>query len=51
VAEKQWSGAQGLQLTPRIQLTIALQACLPILKLGLDWYDGWVGIVVYPAIS
>ena len=48
VAEKQWSGAQGLQLTPRIQLTIALQACLPILKLGLDWYDGWVGIVVYP---
>lgn len=48
IAEKQWSGAQGLQLTPRIQLTIALQACLPILKLGLDWYDGWVGIVVYP---
>ena len=48
VAEKQWSGAQGLQLTPRIQLTIALQACLPILKLGLDWYEGWVGIVVYP---
>ena len=48
IAEKQWSGAQGLQLTPRIQLTIALQACLPILHLGLDWYDGWVGIVVYP---
>ncbi|MDP2826707.1 MAG: zinc-dependent peptidase [Sulfuritalea sp.] len=48
IAEKQWSGAQGLQLTPRIQLTIALQACLPILHLGLDWYAGWVGIVVYP---
>ena len=48
IAEKQWSGAQGLQLTPRIQLTIALQACLPILQLGLGWYDGWVGIVVYP---
>ena len=48
VAEKQWSGAQGLQLTPRIQLTIALQACLPVLQLGLDWYEGWVGIVVYP---
>jgi Mlc titration factor MtfA (ptsG expression regulator) len=44
------SGAarKGLQLTPRIQLTIALQACLPILHLGLDWYAGWVGIVVYP---
>jgi len=48
IAEKQWSGAQGLQLTPRIQLTIALQACLPILHLGLAWYAGWVGIVVYP---
>ena len=48
IAEKQWSGAQGLQLTPRMQLTIALQACLPILHLGLDWYAGWVGIVVYP---
>ena len=48
IAEKQWSGAQDLQLTPRIQLAIALQACLPILHLGLDWYAGWVGIVVYP---
>jgi Mlc titration factor MtfA (ptsG expression regulator) len=48
IAEKQWSGAQGLHLTPRIQLGIALQACLPILHLGLDWYAGWVGIVVYP---
>ena len=48
IAEKQWSGAQGLHLTPRIQLAIALQACLPILHLGLDWYAGWVGIVVYP---
>jgi hypothetical protein len=48
IAEKQWSGAQGLHLTPRIQLTIALQACLPILHLGLVWYAGWIGIVVYP---
>lgn len=48
IASKQWSGARGLELTPRIQLTIALQACLPVLKLGLDWYDDWVGVVVYP---
>ncbi|MFA4969431.1 MAG: M90 family metallopeptidase [Sulfuritalea sp.] len=48
IAEKQWSGAQGLHLTPRIQVAIALQACLPILHLGLGWYEGWVGIVVYP---
>jgi len=48
IASKQWSGAQGLQLTRPIQLSIALQACLPILNLGLDWYRGWLGIVVYP---
>lgn len=48
IATKEWTGAQGLQLTPRIQLAIALQACLPILHLGLDWYAGWVGIIVYP---
>ncbi len=48
IATKEWNAAGGLQLTPAIQLSIALQACLPILNLGLDWYDGWVGIVVYP---
>ncbi len=48
IADKEWSAAPGLQLTARIQLSIALQACLPILNLGLDWYRGWVGIVVYP---
>lgn len=48
IAAKEWNGAGGLTLTPAIQLSIALQACLPILNLGLDWYHGWVGIVVYP---
>jgi Mlc titration factor MtfA (ptsG expression regulator) len=48
IASKEWSGARGLKLTAPMQLSIALQACLPILNLGLDWYRGWVGIVVYP---
>lgn len=48
VAAKEWSGARGLALTADIQLAIALQACLLVLKLGLDWYRGWVGVVVYP---
>jgi Mlc titration factor MtfA (ptsG expression regulator) len=48
LAEKEWSAAQDLVLTPAIQLSIALQACLPILRLGLEHYRGWVGIVVYP---
>jgi len=29
-------------------VSIAAQACLPILELGLDWYSGFTGIVVYP---
>ena len=48
VATKEWSGARGLQLDAGIQLAVALQACLLVLKLGLDWYRGWLGIVVYP---
>ncbi|MCX7897879.1 MAG: zinc-dependent peptidase [Rhodocyclaceae bacterium] len=48
IVSKEWSGAQGLALTRRMQLEIALQACLPILNLGLSWYDEWVGIIIYP---
>jgi MtfA peptidase len=31
-----------------MRVSIAAQACLPILELGLDWYAGFSGIVVYP---
>ncbi len=37
---KAFSGAQGLELTNDILVTVAAQACLLILKLGLDYYDG-----------
>jgi Mlc titration factor MtfA (ptsG expression regulator) len=46
---KSLEGAHGLVVTREMSLIIALQACLPILHLGLDWYDGWVSIIVYPA--
>jgi len=36
------------QLPTTMQLAIALQACLLILNLGLDWYDGWVSVIIYP---
>lgn len=48
IAGKQWTGAGGLQLNADIQLAVALQACLLVLNLGLDWYRDWIGIVVYP---
>ena len=48
LAEKELHGAHGFALSDEIRLSIALQACLPVLNLGLDPYSGWVGIVVYP---
>lgn len=48
LADKQMAGAGGLQLTAAIQVNIAMQASLPVLNLGLDWYRGWKSIVVYP---
>jgi Mlc titration factor MtfA (ptsG expression regulator) len=40
---------QGLHLDDADRVLLATHACLPILKLGLDWYDGWHSVVVYPA--
>ena len=48
LAEKELTPLRGVQLTDPDRLSIALQACLPILELGLAWYDGWVGVLVYP---
>lgn len=48
LARKEFHGAQGLRLDDDMLLAIALQACLPVLNIGLQAYDGWVGVVVYP---
>ncbi|HEY1091549.1 MAG TPA: M90 family metallopeptidase, partial [Burkholderiaceae bacterium] len=47
LATKEFHGVRGFEVTDEIALAIASQACLPILKLGLDWYAGFVGIVVH----
>lgn len=49
LAEKAITPVRGAVLSDEDRLSIALQACLPVLELGLHWYDGWVGIVVHPA--
>lgn len=46
---KEFSGAHGLQITDEMALSIAAQACLPVLGLGLHWYDDFRGIVVHPS--
>ncbi|MEP6607216.1 MAG: M90 family metallopeptidase [Burkholderiaceae bacterium] len=48
IARKQMASAAGLDLTAEIQVNIAVQASLPVLNLGFDWYRGWSSIVVYP---
>lgn len=45
---KEFSGAGGLEVTDAMALSVALQACLPVLELGVDLYDDFVGIVLHP---
>lgn len=47
--EKRIEPAGGLELDEAMRLRIAALACLPILELGLDWYEGFVSVVVHPA--
>lgn len=46
--EKNIVAVQGLQLTDAMRVIIAVQACLPVLKIGLDRLSGWTDIIVYP---
>ena len=47
LAEKEFSGAAGLEVSDEMAVAIAAQACLPALELGLEWLDRFVGIVVH----
>ena len=47
LAEKEFTGAGGLRVTDEMAVAIAAQACLPVLALGFDWLDGFVGLVVH----
>ena len=47
LADKEFSGAHGLSVDDEMAVAIAAQACLPVLELGLAWYDGFKGVVVH----
>ncbi|MCU0925474.1 MAG: zinc-dependent peptidase [Hydrogenophaga sp.] len=62
--EKEFHGAHGLTITDSMALSIAAQACLPLLHMAppsggsardplqvLDWYGDFVGIVVQPGAA
>lgn len=44
---KEFTAVGGLRLDNHVVVAIAAQACLPVLRLGLSHYDGFVGIVVH----
>jgi len=47
LASKEFHGADGFEVTDEVAAAVAAQACLPVLRLGLDWYGGFVGIVMH----
>jgi Mlc titration factor MtfA (ptsG expression regulator) len=46
--DKKFVAVQGLQLSAAMRLEIAAQACLPVLKLGLELLSDWKTLIVYP---
>ena len=49
IAEKNWEGAGGLELTDEIRVTISAQACLLLLGLPHNYYKNVTSIIVYPS--
>jgi hypothetical protein len=49
IHQKSFTGVDDLEITRDMMITIAAQACLEILYLGLNAFSGWIEIVVYPA--
>ncbi|KAG1253627.1 hypothetical protein G6F65_017387 [Rhizopus arrhizus] len=49
LASKTINGAQGLEVSDFMRLSIAAQASLPILNLAPELYEGWDESIVYPA--
>ena len=45
---KHFSSTHGLELDDRMQVEIPAQACILVLELGFEWYDGWSEVIVYP---
>jgi MtfA peptidase len=46
--EKSIVGAGGLDVRDEIRVCVAAQACMLVLNLDLDFFRGWVEVIVYP---
>jgi Mlc titration factor MtfA (ptsG expression regulator) len=45
---KEFSALGGVKLTDDVVVAVAAQACLPVLRLGLNAYNGFLGVVLHP---
>lgn len=48
LAEKLFDPVGGVELSEELKVSIAAQACLPLLGLDMDWYSDWSTIIVTP---
>lgn len=48
IRQKTFFGAQALDITSEMKLVVAAQACLLVLELGLESFDGWYEVILYP---
>lgn len=49
IHNKVFTGVQGLEVTLAMKITIAAQACLTVLELGINAFDGWQEVIIYPS--
>jgi len=48
LAEKRFDPVDGVEFGDEFRVSVAAQACLPLLGLDIDWYSDWSTIIVTP---
>ncbi len=47
LAQKSFTSGAGFQFSDAMGIKIATMACVPVLHLGLDWYQRWRTVIIY----
>lgn len=47
LARKSFAPGGGFQFNDEMLLKLAIMSCVPVLRLGLDWYDSWQTVILY----
>ncbi|MEI6386076.1 MAG: M90 family metallopeptidase [Spirochaetota bacterium] len=48
LGEKIFDPIGDVDIDDKLRVSVASQSCLPLLGLGIDWYDGWSTIMITP---